>query len=56
MMQMEDLRKEEGDGCGPSPSLEGSFYPKHQREEARGVASVAGAGARRRRRRGAGSL
>lgn len=55
MRQREDLGKEEGDGCGPSPSLEGSLDPEHPREQVRGVASVAGAGARRRRRRGAGS-
>ncbi|EMS58634.1 hypothetical protein TRIUR3_15331 [Triticum urartu] len=43
LMQMEDLEKEEGDGCGPSPSLEGSFDPEHRREEVRGIASVDGA-------------
>ncbi|KAF7095852.1 hypothetical protein CFC21_097914 [Triticum aestivum] len=43
LMQMEDLEKEEGDGCGPSPSLEGSFDLEHRREEVRGIASVDGA-------------
>ncbi|XBI76441.1 hypothetical protein VPH35_069680 [Triticum aestivum] len=40
LMQMEDLGKEEGDGCGPSPLPERSFDPKHRSEEVRGVAST----------------